>query len=93
MKERINLSLEYEVVEQARKSIKNLSAFVEVCLKNYIKNTERKEMRTELTFDSFKKLYPDASDNFINEKLEEHKKRLADNDYKSSIINEVNIWE
>lgn len=92
MKTRINISLEYGIIEQARTKIKNLSAFFEVCLKNYLRNSERKELRTELTFDAFKKLYPNASDNFINEKLEEHKKRLKDNDYKSLIINEVDLW-
>lgn len=67
MKERINLSLEYEVVEQARKSIKNLSAFVEVCLKNYNKNLEKKILSERQTKESLKRQFPGASNEYIND--------------------------
>lgn len=35
-KKRIDISIEEEVLEKARKSIPNLSAFIEECLKNYL---------------------------------------------------------
>lgn len=36
MKERINISIEYGILTEARKTIHNMSAFLEKCLQNYL---------------------------------------------------------
>lgn len=36
MKKRINITIEYAILEEAQKTIHNLSAFLEKCLQNYL---------------------------------------------------------
>ena len=36
MKKRINITIEYGILEEAQKTIHNMSAFLEKCLQNYL---------------------------------------------------------
>ncbi len=36
MKKRINITIEYAILEEAQKTIHNISAFLEKCLQNYL---------------------------------------------------------
>jgi Post-segregation antitoxin CcdA. len=46
MKKRINISIEYETLEEAKKNIKNISKYLETCLVRF--NNKVKEVKKEM---------------------------------------------
>lgn len=57
MKKRINITIDVEVIEEAKKKVSNMSSYLEKCLRNLIKKElnkgEGKVDDTELSRDEF----------------------------------------
>lgn len=66
MKKRYNISIEFEIMEEAKTKIKNISAFIEKCLDNY-----NKGINTRRNINASKNAYYDAINKYGGkEKLE-----------------------